>query len=162
MGRVIIRTQKVRLWAFGKFQEAEEIDNISDEKIQKVLKDFKAIELNVLEYDQERGSNIAPHKDDFWLWGERIIGINLLEDTVMTFTREIHDQLVEIMVPIKRRQLYLISGQSRFDWMHGIKSEHIKGKRVVCTIREFSEEFKHETSEIGNKIRKIACNFIDD
>jgi hypothetical protein len=44
------------------------------------------VEVNVLEYDQERGSNIAPHMDDLWLWGERIFGINLLAETVITFS----------------------------------------------------------------------------
>ena len=49
---------------------------------------FQPTELNVLEYDEDRGSNISPHFDDFWLWGERIIGINLLTDTVMTFCQK--------------------------------------------------------------------------
>eukprot|EP00347_Sterkiella_histriomuscorum_P004683 403359506 len=128
-----------------------------------VLKDFQPIEVNVLEYDEQRGSNIAPHKDDFWLWGERIIGINLLKDTFMTFQRDSENQLgqiVEIEVPVKRRMMYVISGKSRFEWMHGIKSEHIKGKRIVCTFREFSDEFKSQDNEDANKIREIAKNFI--
>ena len=54
--------------------------------ISEVLKDFEPVEVNVLEYEEERGSNIAPHMDDFWLWGERIFGLNLLEDTVITFS----------------------------------------------------------------------------
>ena len=57
------------------------------------------MEVNVLEYDQERGSNIAPHIDDLWLWGERIFGINLLADTVITFSQG----NVEIEFPVKRR-----------------------------------------------------------
>jgi len=46
-------------------------------------------ELNALEYREEVNSSIAAHFDDFWLWGERIIGINLLSDTVMTFSRRV-------------------------------------------------------------------------
>lgn len=49
---------------------------------------FQPVEVNVLEYKEERGSNIAPHFDDTWLWGERIFGINLLSDTVMTFAKD--------------------------------------------------------------------------
>eukprot|EP00347_Sterkiella_histriomuscorum_P018966 403343479 len=133
------------------------------ENLPSVLKDFIPIEVNVLEYDEQRGSNIAPHKDDFWLWGERIIGINLLQDTFMTFQRDSQNQIgqiVEIEVPVKRRMLYIISGKSRFEWMHGIKSEHIKGKRIVCTIREFSDEFKSQDNEDANKIRAIAKTYI--
>ena len=42
------------------------------------MEGFQPIELNILEYSPERGSHIAPHFDDFWIWGERIIGLNLL------------------------------------------------------------------------------------
>ncbi len=68
--------------------------NISD-----IVSGFEPVEVNVLEYDEERGSNIAPHMDDMWLWGERIFGINLLADTVMTFTKDD----IEIEFPVKRR-----------------------------------------------------------
>lgn len=117
---------------------------------------FEPAEVNVLEYDQERGSNIAPHMDDFWLWGERIFGINLLADTVMTFTKD----NIEIEFPVKRKQLYLISGVSRLEWMHGIKAEHINGKRMVCTIRELSPEFNSPDHEMGMKLKTIAKQYI--
>ena len=45
--------------------------------------------------------------------------------------------------------------------MHGIKSEHIKGKRMVCTIREFSSEFAATGHPIGDKVRDIAQNYFD-
>lgn len=65
------------------------------------MEGFIPIELNFLEYKEERGSNIAPHKDDFWLWGERIVGINLLADTYMTFSKEVSPELViDIEIPV--------------------------------------------------------------
>ena len=51
-----------------------------------VLEGFTPIEVNILSYEEEKGSNIASHFDDFWLWGERIVGVNLLSNTVMTYT----------------------------------------------------------------------------
>jgi alkylated DNA repair protein alkB family protein 4 len=42
------------------------------------LNSFEIAEVNILEYLEERGSNIDLHFDDFWLWGERICGLNLL------------------------------------------------------------------------------------
>jgi alkylated DNA repair protein alkB family protein 4 len=78
-----------------------------------------------LEYDEKRGSNIAPHIDDVWLWGERIVGINILSDTVMTFYKDDQDCTIEIELPFKRRGIYIISGASRFEWKHGIKPENI-------------------------------------
>ena len=112
------------------------------------MQGFEPIELNILDYDSSRGSHIAPHFDDFWIWGERIIGINLLEDTVLTFYQG--EKQLEVEIP--RRCLYLISRESRFDWMHGIKMHHIKGRRMVCTLREIGEEFGRENQEKVHKI----------
>jgi hypothetical protein len=75
-----------------------------------------------------------------------------MSETVITFSKD----SIEIEFPVKRRQLYLISGKSRFDWMHGIKAEHIHGRRMVCTIRELSPEFNSPASEIGMHLKAIA------
>ena len=74
-------------------------DDLSSEEVAIVVEGFEPVEVNVLEYKEDRGSNIAPHMDDFWLWGERIFGLNLLSDTVMTFTKD----NIEIEFPVKRR-----------------------------------------------------------
>jgi hypothetical protein len=74
-------------------------DDLSSEEVAMVVQGFEPVEVNVLEYKEDRGSNIAPHMDDFWLWGERIFGLNLLSDTVITFTKD----NVEIEFPVKRR-----------------------------------------------------------
>ena len=74
-------------------------DDLSSEELAIVVEGFEPVEVNVLEYKEDRGSNIAPHMDDFWLWGERIFGLNLLSDTVMTFTKD----NIEIEFPVKRR-----------------------------------------------------------
>ena len=74
-------------------------DDLSSEEVAIVVEGLEPVEVNVLEYKEDRGSNIAPHMDDFWLWGERIFGLNLLSDTVMTFTKD----NIEIEFPVKRR-----------------------------------------------------------
>lgn len=117
------------------------------------MKDFNVAELNALEYREELQSSIDPHFDDFWLWGERIIGFNLLSDIKMTFSRKVKLEerkgllLLEIEVPIGAGDVYLMSGNSRNLWQHGIKAKHIKGRRMVCTIRELTQEL--EETEIG-------------
>lgn len=65
---------------------------------------------------------------------------------------------MEVTVPVKRRDLYLISGKSRLDWMHGIKAEHVHGRRMVATIRELAPGFLG--TELGDKLSAIAKNFI--
>ena len=70
----------------------------------------------------------------------------------MTFSKD----NIEIEVSIPARSLYLMSGSSRNDWMHGIKSKHISGRRLVCTIRELTAEFMEPTCELGLQLRKTA------
>lgn len=51
-----------------------------------LLHDFKTVEQCSLEYDPERGASIDPHIDDCWIWGERIVTVNVLGDSVLTMT----------------------------------------------------------------------------
>ena len=50
------------------------------------LNDFEIVEQCNLEYVPERGSQIEPHFDDDWLWGERLVTLNMLSDTWFTMT----------------------------------------------------------------------------
>ncbi|GBM82513.1 Alpha-ketoglutarate-dependent dioxygenase alkB 4 [Araneus ventricosus] len=50
------------------------------------LSDFKPVELCHLDYSPDRGSAIDPHLDDFWIWGERLVTINLASSTVLTLS----------------------------------------------------------------------------
>ncbi|KAL0272614.1 UNVERIFIED_CONTAM: hypothetical protein PYX00_005517 [Menopon gallinae] len=52
-----------------------------------ILNNYKVIEQCVLEYDPNRGASIDPHIDDCWIWGERIVTVNVLGDTFLTFTK---------------------------------------------------------------------------
>jgi alkylated DNA repair protein alkB family protein 4 len=52
-----------------------------------VLSDFKTIELCFLEYEACKGASIDPHIDDCWIWGERVLTVNLLSDSVLTLTK---------------------------------------------------------------------------
>uniref|UniRef100_A0A0G4GB93 Fe2OG dioxygenase domain-containing protein n=1 Tax=Chromera velia CCMP2878 TaxID=1169474 RepID=A0A0G4GB93_9ALVE len=56
----------------------------ADPDAAQVLRDFCPVELCNLEYDPERGSAIDPHLDDSWLWGERLVTLNLLSDTFLS------------------------------------------------------------------------------
>lgn len=48
------------------------------------LKDYKTVEQCSIEYRPETGSRIDPHIDDCWIWGERIVQLNLLSDSYLT------------------------------------------------------------------------------
>ncbi|KAJ8980086.1 hypothetical protein NQ317_017103 [Molorchus minor] len=51
-----------------------------------ILDGFQTIEQCSLEYNPDRGASIDPHIDDCWVWGERIVTVNLLADAVLTMT----------------------------------------------------------------------------
>lgn len=47
---------------------------------------FDPVELCNLDYDPDRGACIDAHLDDSWLWGDRLITLNLASPTYLTFT----------------------------------------------------------------------------
>ncbi|XP_063154073.1 alpha-ketoglutarate-dependent dioxygenase alkB homolog 4 [Candoia aspera] len=58
-----------------------------------VLEGFSPVEQCNLDYDPERGSAIDPHWDDWWLWGERLVSLNLLSDTILSMSCDSEDSL---------------------------------------------------------------------
>lgn len=130
--------------AFSKFL----VDRFTDLKN---LTDFIPVELCNLEYDPARGSAIDPHFDDFWIWGERLITVNLLADTYLSLTMDkVPSRLLvdqsdllnsEVRVPLPRRSLVVVSGPARYDWKHGILRCDISNRRLAMTFRELTPEF---------------------
>lgn len=125
-----------------------------------VLSDFLPVEQCHLEYTPERGSAIDPHFDDFWLWGERLVTVNLLSDTILYF---ICDDMpnVEVFVPLKQRSLVVVYGEARSKWKHAIHREHIKSRRIAVTLRELSDEFSSDGPRYdeGKQLLDIALTF---
>lgn len=52
-----------------------------------ILQGYQTVEQCSLEYSPIRGASIDPHIDDCWVWGERIVTVNLLADCVLTMTQ---------------------------------------------------------------------------
>ncbi|CAH0547754.1 unnamed protein product [Brassicogethes aeneus] len=79
------KKKKLRLGDFQGFPRFSEFvqKKFSDHR---VLKNFQTIEQCSLEYTPERGASIDPHIDDCWIWGERIVTVNLISDSVLTMT----------------------------------------------------------------------------
>lgn len=79
---------KKRKLQLGDFKGFPAFSKFVQEKFRKVdiLKDFQTIEQCSLEYTPEKGASIDPHIDDCWIWGERIVTVNLLSDSVLTMT----------------------------------------------------------------------------
>ncbi len=121
-----------------------------------LLMGFIPIELCNLDYNQYRGSAIDPHRDDNWIWGDRLVTMNLLSDTYLSFT---HTKFsLTINIPLPRRSLVIVMGVARNEWEHSIKRENVIGRRVAITMRELGEDFTegHKDEEIGRELKRIA------
>ncbi|CAH2010010.1 unnamed protein product [Acanthoscelides obtectus] len=79
------KKRKLRLGDFKGFPETTKFVQEKFEKIP-IMKGFQTIEQCSLEYTPERGASIDPHIDDCWIWGERIVTVNLLSDSVLTMS----------------------------------------------------------------------------
>ncbi|KAF5225037.1 hypothetical protein ECC02_001971 [Trypanosoma cruzi] len=119
-------------------------------------KEYHIVEVSALEYTSENSSSIDPHIDDTWVWGNRVGGLNLLEDTVMTFVNN-EGTAVDVFLP--RGAFFLLSNGSRYDWLHGIRLENIKHRRISFTFREFSNDLDIDREIIQNVI-KITSTFV--
>lgn len=126
------------------------------------LSDFSPVEQCNLDYSPERGSAIDPHLDDTWLWGERLVTINLLSDTTLSMSLE-QDlaQEVQVAVALPRRSLVVLYGQARHTWKHAINRRDIHARRVCSTFRELSADFLPggQYAELGAQLLCTALSF---
>ena len=125
----------------------------------RLLKDFHSVELCNLDYRPERGSHIDPHIDDVWIWGERLITINLLSNTILTLISNNNDEARTIYIPLPRRWLVVLYGDARYEYKHAIQRQHIHDRRVAVTFRELTsknEKFYEENKELYERIFRIG------
>lgn len=128
----------------------------------RLLTDFQSVELCNLDYRSERGSHIDPHIDDTWIWGERLITINLLSNTILSLIpKEEHSNRI-IYIPLPRRWMIVLYGDARYEYKHAIQRRHIHGRRLAVTFREFTsknEKFYEENKDLYEKILRISQRF---
>ncbi|KAE8744758.1 hypothetical protein FOCC_FOCC008574 [Frankliniella occidentalis] len=79
---------KKRKMKLGDFNGFPAFSKFVQDKFKEVpiLEGYLTIEQCSLEYDPSKGASIDKHIDDCWVWGERIITVNLLSDSVLTMT----------------------------------------------------------------------------
>ncbi|XP_056602121.1 alpha-ketoglutarate-dependent dioxygenase alkB homolog 4 isoform X2 [Triplophysa dalaica] len=131
-----------------------------------LLASFKPVEQCNLDYDPIRGSAIDPHLDDSWLWGEHLVTINLLSDTVLTMSldqgwEDMDTGESRVAVHLPRRSLVVLFGEARHRWKHAICRKDVHGRRVCSTFRELSAEFLPggEQEKLGSELLDIALKF---
>ncbi|CAD5120999.1 DgyrCDS9543 [Dimorphilus gyrociliatus] len=154
--KVNFKKRKVKYLDFKGIPEfsrkiADKMQNIE------LLAEFSPVEVCNLEYVPERGSSIDPHVDDTWIWGNRLVTLNLLSDTILTLTHP-EKKGIEILMPLPARSLTIIADEARYIWEHSIKISHIKNRRIAVTFRELGNDFLEEGNfeDIGRELLAIA------
>ncbi|KAH7719473.1 Protein F09F7.7 a [Aphelenchoides avenae] len=67
------------------------------------LGSYRPLEVCNMEYSDERLSAISMHQDDMWIWGNRLISLNLVNGSIMTLENEAKKALMFVVMP--RRSL---------------------------------------------------------
>lgn len=159
------KRQRIRLGDFTglPFISSALVDRMSKESL---LSGFHPVEQCNLEYTSERGSAIDPHLDDSWLWGERLVTLNLLSDTVLTMSLDkgwggMSDGEVRVSVALPRRALILLYGDARHRWKHSIHRQHVQTRRVCSTFRELSSDFLEggKQEKVGAELLNVASSY---
>lgn len=173
--KVNFKRQKVKLGSFDGLPPFSEWLVRRMQRDVEELRDFTSVELCNLDYSPERGSAIDPHMDDGWIWGERLVTLNMLSHTYLTFSpAPLHtppscshnnstpQTSLQIHVPLPQRSLVIVQGSSRYHWQHSIRREHIHSRRLATTLRELTADFKPGGSfydSAGREILRTASNF---
>jgi len=154
-----------------------------------LLRDYQTIEQCSIEYRPETGACIDPHIDDCWVWGERVISLNLISDSVLTMTkyeggvdkynlRYHYDSLNTsqpqnhpnnkswpiVRIPMPRRSLLVLYGPARYEWEHCVIRRDISSRRICMAYREFTKEYLPEGKSydcVGKSVCDKAQNFWD-
>lgn len=131
------------------------------------LASFQPVEQCNLDYHPQRGSAIDPHLDDSWLWGERLVTINMLSDTTLTMSLEQGlpelglSKEVQVAVRLPCRSLVVLYHEARHRWKHAIHRQDVHQRRVCSTYRELSAEFLPggQQAQLGAQLLDIALSF---
>uniref|UniRef100_A0A1I8HKB5 LYR motif-containing protein 9 n=1 Tax=Macrostomum lignano TaxID=282301 RepID=A0A1I8HKB5_9PLAT len=119
------------------------------------LADFQPVELCNLDYQPELGAHIDPHIDDTWLWGDRLVTLNLCSDTSLTLSQSAGS--TRISIPMPRRSVLVLSGPARYDWLHAVLPDDVTGRRLAVTLRELAPDWL-ETVD-GRALLKAGAAF---
>ncbi|XP_029956922.1 alpha-ketoglutarate-dependent dioxygenase alkB homolog 4 isoform X2 [Salarias fasciatus] len=163
--KVNFKKRKVRL---GSFSGLPALSRALVVRMQREpsLAGFEPVEQCNLDYHPERGAAIEPHLDDSWLWGERLVTVNMLSDTTLTMSLPAEGEgagegEVRVAVRLPRRCLVMLHGEARHRWKHAIHREDIQRRRVCSTYRELSAEFLPGggQAQLGTQLLDIASGF---
>lgn len=134
-----------------------------DDELARALRRYETTDAFVLRYDVERRSNLDPHIDDRFAYGELIANLSLQSDCVLTFLSALAVEATEpafcIRIPIPARSLVVIYSHARERWHHGILADDIRGRRTSITLRTLGTDLR--STECGRRVLTIAKQRLD-
>ena len=95
-----------------------------------------------LQLKYEKGVYFTSHYDSKKRWEEFIVGVNLNSEAELYFTKKGNNSISFVIPP---RSIYVLSGESRYEWRHGIKK--VKGLRYSITFRKKTDYEKKMESK---------------
>ena len=104
------------------------------------------------------GEGLTPHIDKTLDYGEEVIGISLGSDTIFEFLGPKNEK-VNILLP--RRSLYLMEGEVRYKWRHGIaakKTDKLKDGRILVRSTRVSLTYRGVIFPEDQKDLQIKLN----
>lgn len=95
-----------------------------------------------LQLKYQPGIRFNAHYDSKHRWEEFIVGVNLKSEAELYFTKKDTPTITKKIPP---RSIYILSGDSRYKWRHGIKK--VKELRYSITFRKKTEKEKQINSK---------------
>lgn len=168
------KKRKLQLGSFNGFPKSTQFVQQKFSEIP-ILNNFQTVEQCTLEYDPVRGASIDPHIDDCWIWGERIVTVNVIGDSVLTMssyhgpdTKYNLKSIVEysstieglkfdiknknenediiVRLPMPEGSLMVLYGIARYKWEHCVLREDINSRRICLAYRELTPPYLYNST----------------
>ncbi|CAJ0571186.1 unnamed protein product, partial [Mesorhabditis spiculigera] len=138
--KVNFKHKKVKTTGFtGMPEYADFLLNKMSAYSEQRLGHYLPFEMCNLEYEPEKHSAIEFHQDDMWIWGNRLISINLLSGSVMSLANK--EKRLLCFVPMPHLSLLCMADEVRYEWKHAVLYQHITSRRIALTMREADLKF---------------------
>ncbi|KAK9302796.1 hypothetical protein QLX08_005291 [Tetragonisca angustula] len=169
------KKKKLQLGAFSGFPKSTQFVQQKFSEIP-ILNNFQTVEQCTLEYDPLRGASIDPHIDDCWIWGERIVTVNVMGNSVLTMspyrgpyakynlesvmeysaifkdfkfdTNNKNEKNEDIIVrlPMPEGSLMVLYSSARYKWEHCVLREDITSRRICLAYRELTPPYLYSSA----------------
>ncbi|XP_054857375.1 alpha-ketoglutarate-dependent dioxygenase alkB homolog 4 [Eublepharis macularius] len=132
-------------------------DFVTRMKNHSTLAGFSPVEQCNLDYDPKRGSAIDPHWDDWWLWGERLVSLNLLSSTVLSMSCDSEGNLQLFPAFLSKKEQMHGSGSPAVPQSHHQPTSFMPTKRLENTV-EWGTDYSSSTKLVPPKDITVAVH----